>query len=254
MADSTEYATPAPDDARSRLEMVVELLRREWRDGCPAGMAYQTALGIVHQLRQNAAIDPTERSRRPIPIQTKRYIGAERHAAYTLVREEVAKGHQVFVICPLVEEAVEEAERLSQWVFPDLRIATLHGGMKSRDKDAVMTDFRHRHYDVLVAASVIELRIDNPNATVMLIEGADRFGLAQLHQFRWWLARGGVQSYCVLIADEGSPDSEQRLETMVVTDDVFLLAKKGLELGGPATSLTHDKAGLATRSSPNLPP
>jgi ATP-dependent DNA helicase RecG len=187
-----------------------------------------------------------------IPIETRRYIGSEREAAYTLVREEVAKGHQVFVICPLIEAsdaveakaAVEEAERLSQEVFPDLRIATLHGRMKSRDKDAVMTDFRDRRYDVLVSTSVIEVGIDVPNATVMLIEGADRFGLAQLHQFRGRVGRGGAMSYCLLLAEEGSPDGEQRLETMVASDDGFLLAEKDLELRGPGDFIGTRQSGL----------
>ena len=187
-----------------------------------------------------------------IPIETRRYIGAEREAAYALVREEVAKGHQVFVICPLVEAsdaveakaAVEEAERLSQEVFPELRIATLHGRMKSRDKDAVMTDFRDRRYDVLVSTSVIEVGIDVPNATVMLVEGADRFGLAQLHQFRGRVGRGGALSYCLLLADEGSPDGEQRLEAMVTSDDGFLLAEKDLELRGPGDFIGTRQSGL----------
>ncbi len=187
-----------------------------------------------------------------IPIETRRYIGAERDAAYALVRDEVAKGYQVFVICPLVEAseaveakaAVEEAERLSRDVFPDLRIATLHGRMKSRDKDAVMADFRDRRYDVLVSTSVIEVGIDVPNATVMLIEGADRFGLAQLHQFRGRVGRGGALSYCLLLAEEGSPDGEQRLQTMVASDDGFLLAEKDLELRGPGDFIGTRQSGL----------
>jgi ATP-dependent DNA helicase RecG len=187
-----------------------------------------------------------------IPIETRRYIGAEREAAYALVRDEVAKGHQVFVICPLVEAsdvveakaAVDEAERLSQEVFPELRIATLHGRMKSRDKEAVMGDFRDRRYDVLVSTSVIEVGIDVPNATVMLIEGADRFGLAQLHQFRGRVGRGGALSYCLLLAEEGSPDGEQRLEAMVASDDGFLLAEKDLELRGPGDFIGTRQSGL----------
>jgi ATP-dependent DNA helicase RecG len=191
-----------------------------------------------------------------IPIETRRYIGAERAVAYALVRDEVAKGHQVFVICPLVEAseaveakaAVEEAERLSRDVFPELRIATLHGRMKPRDKDAVMTDFRDRQYDVLVSTSVIEVGIDVPNATVMLIEGADRFGLAQLHQFRGRVGRGGSRSYCLLLAEEGSPDGEERLQTMVASDDGFLLAEKDLELRGPGDFIGTRQSGLPEMS------
>src|SRR5215211_1777715 len=187
-----------------------------------------------------------------IPIETRRYIGAEREAAYALVREEVAKGHQVFVICPLVEAsdaieakaAVDEAERLSQEVFPELRVATLHGRMKSRDKDAVMTDFRDRRFDVLVSTSVIEVGIDVPNATVILIEGADRFGLAQLHQFRGRVGRGEHASFCLLVPDDGSPEGESRLDLMVETNDGFMLAEKDLELRGPGDFLGTRQSGL----------
>jgi ATP-dependent DNA helicase RecG len=187
-----------------------------------------------------------------VPIETRRYIGAERHAAYELVREEVAERRQVFVICPLVEAseaieakaAVEEAERLKRDVFPDLRVATLHGRMKSREKEAVMASFRDGAIDLLVSTSVIEVGIDVPNATVMLIEGADRFGLAQLHQFRGRVGRGGARSYCLLLADEASPDGEERLQTMVASDDGFLLAEKDLELRGPGDFIGTRQSGL----------
>jgi ATP-dependent DNA helicase RecG len=187
-----------------------------------------------------------------IPIETRRYFGAEREAAYALVRQEVAQGHQVFVICPLVEAseqieakaAVEEGERLARDVFPDLRIAILHGRMKSREKDEIMTGFRAHRSDVLVSTSVIEVGIDVPNATVMLIEGADRFGLAQLHQFRGRVGRGGTRSYCLLLADEASPDGVERLQTMVASDDGFLLAEKDLELRGPGDFIGTRQSGL----------
>ncbi|MCC7024375.1 MAG: ATP-dependent DNA helicase RecG [Thermomicrobiales bacterium] len=187
-----------------------------------------------------------------VPIETRRYVGAERTAAYALVWEEVAKGRQVFVICPLVEAseaieakaAIEEAERLREEVFPDLRIATLHGRMKARDKDAIMTGFRDRDYDLLVSTSVIEVGIDVPNATVMLIEGADRFGLAQLHQFRGRVGRGGNRSFCLLLAEEASPDGEERLQAMVASDDGFLLAEKDLELRGPGDFIGTRQSGL----------
>ena len=203
----------------------------------------------------NGDVDVSVLAERPpgrIPIETRRYIGAERAAAYGLVREEVARGHQVFVICPLVEAseaveakaAVEEAERLSRDVFPELRIATLHGRMKARDKDAVMTAFHDHRYDLLVSTSVIEVGIDVPNATVMLIEGADRFGLAQLHQFRGRVGRGGSRSYCLLLAEEGSPDGEERLQTMVASDDGFLLAEKDLQLRGPGDFIGTRQSGL----------
>jgi len=191
-----------------------------------------------------------------IPIETHRYVGSERSLAYQLVRQEVAKGHQVFVICPLVEEsdtseakaAVEEAERLQIEVFPKFRIATLHGRMAGREKERIMTAFRDREFDVLVATSVIEVGIDVPNATVMIIEGADRFGLAQLHQFRGRVGRGGNRSYCLLLADESSADGEARLDLMVETNDGFVVAEKDLELRGPGDYLGTRQSGLPEMS------
>lgn len=176
-----------------------------------------------------------------ISIKTQRFVGRDRHRAYQRVREQVAAGHQVFVICPLVEAsdtseakaAVEEAERLQSDVFPELRVDVLHGRMASKKKDEVMTAFRERQFDILVSTSVIEVGIDIPNATVMMIEGADQFGLSQLHQFRGRVGRAGDQSYCLLLADEVSPEGEIRLDTLVATDDGFKLAETDLELRGP---------------------
>jgi ATP-dependent DNA helicase RecG len=186
------------------------------------------------------------------PIITERYLGVERSIAYDLVREQVGAGRQVFVICPLVEAsdvieakaAVEEAHRLQTEVFPDLRVAVLHGRMKAREKDAIMEGFRNREADLLVSTSVIEVGIDVPNATVMIIEGADRFGLAQLHQFRGRVGRGSAQSYCLLLAENASADGEARLETMVESDDGFQLAERDLELRGPGDFIGTRQSGL----------
>ena len=186
------------------------------------------------------------------PIITERYLGAERNIAYDLVREQVSLGRQVFVICPLVEAsdvieakaAVEEAHRLQTEVFPELRVAVLHGRMKAREKDAIMEGFRNREADLLVSTSVIEVGIDVPNATVMIIEGADRFGLAQLHQFRGRVGRGSAQSYCLLLAENASADGEARLETMVESDDGFQLAERDLELRGPGDFIGTRQSGL----------
>lgn len=191
-----------------------------------------------------------------VPISTHRFIGYERDAAYDIVRTETAHGNQVFVICPLVEEsesieakaAVAEAERLKREVFPDLRIAVLHGRMSGKDKDAIMTAFRDREYDILVSTSVIEVGIDVPNATVMLVEGADRFGLAQLHQFRGRVGRGTAPSYCLLLADDSTPEGEARLEMMVTTNDGFKLAEKDLELRGPGDFIGTRQSGLPEMS------
>lgn len=203
----------------------------------------------------NGDLDVSVIDERPpgrIPIETHRYLGSARMDAYRLVREEIEKGHQAFVICPLIEEsetveakaAVEEAERLQAEVFPQFRIAVLHGRMSAKQKDEVMAAFRHREFDILVSTSVVEVGIDIPNATVMMIEGADRFGLSQLHQFRGRVGRGGAKSYCLLLADEVSMDGNLRLETMVATDNGFVLAERDLEIRGPGDFIGTRQSGL----------
>ncbi len=187
-----------------------------------------------------------------IPISTFSYVGPERTKAYQLVRHEVGKGHQVFVICPLVNEsdtivakaAVAEAERLQRDVFPDLKVEVLHGKMGARQKEDIMERFRAHAFDILVSTSVIEVGIDIPNASVIMIEGADRFGLAQLHQFRGRVGRGGTKSYCLLLSDDASADNNARLQTMVATDDGFVLAEKDLELRGPGDLIGTRQSGL----------
>jgi ATP-dependent DNA helicase RecG len=186
------------------------------------------------------------------PIETRWVPAKEREDAYQFVREQVRAGHQIFVVFPLVEEseavdaraAVEEHQRLSQDVFPALRVGLLHGRMRPAEKDAVMRQFRDREFDILVATSVVEVGIDIPNATVMMIEGADRFGLAQLHQFRGRVGRGTARSYCLLLADDISPEGRRRLEAMVDTQDGFRLAQIDLEMRGPGDFLGTRQSGL----------
>jgi ATP-dependent DNA helicase RecG len=186
------------------------------------------------------------------PVITRRFFGEERERAYVAVRQEVAKGRQAFVICPLVEDsadsdrrsAVSEAARLQRDVFPDLRIDLLHGRMSGASKDEVMERFRNREFDILVATSVIEVGIDIPNATVMLIEGADRFGLSQLHQFRGRVGRGGGRSYCLLLADDASLMGEERLRMMESTSDGFVLAEADLRMRGPGDFIGTRQSGL----------
>jgi ATP-dependent DNA helicase RecG len=120
----------------------------------------------------------------------------------------------------------------------------LHGRMRPAEKDAVMAAFRDREYDILVSTAVIEVGIDIPNASIMLIEGANRFGLAQLHQFRGRVGRGAAQSYCILVADEASADAEARLAAMVETQDGFILAQKDLEMRGPGDFFGTRQSGL----------
>jgi ATP-dependent DNA helicase RecG len=240
---------------RQRAELV------EKAQGAQPHQLAMTATPIPRTLNMviNGDLDVSVIAERPPgrqPIETRRYVGFDRVEAYRLVREQVAAGHQAFVICPLVEAseaseakaAVDEAARLKREVFPELRIATLHGRMGGREKDAVMTAFRDREEDVLVSTSVIEVGIDVPNATVMVVEGADRFGLAQLHQFRGRVGRGGARSYCLLLADETTPDGEERLQMVVETDDGFLLAEKDLELRGPGDFIGTRQSGLPEMS------
>jgi ATP-dependent DNA helicase RecG len=185
-------------------------------------------------------------------IKTRWLRPGERERAYAFVRGQVEQGRQAFVICPLVEDsdkidaksAVAEYERLQKEVFPDLTLGLVHGRMKNEEKEATMQAFYTGERDILVATSVIEVGIDVPNSTVMLIEGANRFGLAQLHQFRGRVGRGEHQSYCLLLADTISPDAEERLAALEQTNDGFLLAEKDLELRGPGEFFGRQQSGL----------
>jgi len=184
---------------------------------------------------------------------TTRWVAPDkRPLAYDFLRKEVQKGWQAFVICPLIEEseavearaATEEYQRLSQEVFPDLRLGLLHGRMPSREKDNVMSRFRDGDLDILVSTPVVEVGIDVPNATVMLIEAADRFGLAQLHQFRGRVGRGEQASYCLLLADSPSPEARERLRAVEETHDGFELAETDLRLRGPGDFFGTRQSGL----------
>ena len=188
------------------------------------------------------------------PIETRWLTPIERPAAFEHVRAEVAAGRQAFVICPLVEgsdavvsrAATEEYERLRSEQFPELadRIALLHGRMSGRDKDAVMQRFASGEASVLVSTAVVEVGIDVPNATVMVIEGADRFGMSQLHQFRGRVGRGEHASTCFLLADDPSPEAEERLSLVARTSNGFELAQADLELRGPGELFGTRQSGL----------
>ena len=193
------------------------------------------------------------------PIVTKWLSPIQRAEAFAQIRAEVEAGRQAFVICPLVEgsetvesrAATEEYERLRTEEFPDLgergRIVLLHGRMGARQKDAVMRAFANHEADILVSTAVVEVGIDVPNATVMAIEGADRFGLAQLHQFRGRVGRGEHASMCFLLADDPTPEAEERLSVMERTTDGFALAEADLQLRGPG-----DLFGTAQSGVPSL--
>lgn len=186
------------------------------------------------------------------PIETRWIPSRQSRNAYAFVREEVAKGRQAFIVFPLVEEsetidaksAVAEHERLSRDVFPDIRLGLLHGRMRPAEKDQVMLSFRDGEIDVLVSTSVVEVGIDVPNATVMLIEGAERFGLAQLHQFRGRVGRGAEKAYCLLVSNDAAGDGLTRLQAMVDSQDGFRLAQIDLDLRGPGDFLGKRQSGL----------
>jgi ATP-dependent DNA helicase RecG len=197
-----------------------------------------------------SAIDELPPGRTPIET---RWISKEgEEVAWDAIRHAVSQGRQAFVVCPLVEDsdklevvsATGEYERLSA-EFPDLRLGLLHGQLHPRDKEAVMTAFRAGDLDVLVATTVIEVGIDVPNATVMVIEDADRFGLSQLHQLRGRVGRGRHPGSCVLIADPSTPDGERRMNAMVETTDGFRLADIDLELRGQGTVFGARQSGRA---------
>ena len=185
-------------------------------------------------------------------VKTKWLKSTQRESAYAFIRRQVAEGHQAFVICPLVEEseaieakaAVAEYERLSQEVFPDLKLGLIHGRMSVAEKDEVMHRFRSSELDVLVSTPVVEVGIDVPNATVMLVESADRFGLSQLHQFRGRVGRGQAQSYCMLMAENPSEVGRQRLDIIEKTHDGFQLAEEDLGLRGPGEFFGTRQSGL----------
>ena len=179
------------------------------------------------------------------PVDTRLILPEDRKEAYVFVRKQVQQGRQAFVICPLVEDsdliqvrsATTEYERLSREVFPDLRLALLHGRMRAKEKDAIMEAFKAGETDILVSTSVVEVGVDVPNASVMMIEGAERFGLAQLHQFRGRVGRGSDRSYCLLCSDAEKPDENRRLEALVRLSSGFDLAEVDLELRGPGDVL-----------------
>ncbi len=185
-------------------------------------------------------------------IKTRWLRASERERAYNFIRRQTAEGRQAYLIYPLVEEsdtidaraAVEEYERLSHEVFPDRRVGLVHGRLRSDEKDSAMRAFATHETDMLVATSVIEVGVDVPNSTVIVIEGADRFGLAQLHQFRGRVGRGEHQSYCILIAEDVSADAEQRLTALEATNDGFVLAERDLELRGPGEFFGRRQSGL----------
>ncbi|NTU66898.1 MAG: ATP-dependent DNA helicase RecG [Candidatus Moranbacteria bacterium] len=192
------------------------------------------------------------------PITTRIAQPKQQREIYDFIRSEAGKRRQAFIIFPFVEEsksmtevkaAITEHGRLAEEIFPELRLGLLHGKMKAKDKEEVMKKFKDKEYDILVSTSVVEVGIDIPNATVMLIENAERFGLSQLHQFRGRVGRGEHQSYCFLFTDSADPE---RLRVMEETTDGFRISERDLELRGPGQFFGRVQSGLPDIAMENL--
>lgn len=194
-------------------------------------------------------------------VETRVIAPENRQKAYDFIRLQIESGRQAFVICPLIEtqttqnslfdldkkSAVEEYLKLSKNIFPDLKIGLLHGRLKSKEKDEVMKKFSAGYIDILVSTAVVEVGIDIPNAAVIMVEGAERFGLAQLHQFRGRVGRSKFQSFCFLFSESNSEISQKRLQAMTACQSGFELAEIDLKLRGPG-----DLAGIKQSGMPDL--
>jgi ATP-dependent DNA helicase RecG len=187
------------------------------------------------------------------PVTTRILLPGERERAYAFITGQLRQGWQAFVICPRIEEsdmseataAVEEHRRLQETVFPEWKLGLLHGRMRADEKDETMHRFRAGELHILVSTSVVEVGVDIPNATVMMVEGANRFGLAQLHQFRGRIGRGEQASYCILVADSEDQAENERLRAMEEVQDGFVLAERDLQLRGPGEFFGTRQSGFA---------
>ena len=176
------------------------------------------------------------------------------------IRKQTEQGHQCFIVCPAIEEGETDdlkaaevwAQTLREYVFPNLRVALLHGKMKQADKDAALGAFSRGETDILVATTVVEVGVDVPNATLMVIENADRFGLSQLHQLRGRVGRGRAKSYCVLVSDNRSTETRERLKALCATNDGFRIAEEDLKLRGPGDFFGNRQHGLPLFRMGNL--
>lgn len=202
----------------------------------------------VHGDLDLTIIDELPKGRKPI----KTSLVTSHRGVYELIQREIEAGRQAYVVYPLIEEsetlsakaATIEAERLQTEVFPQFNIGLLHGKLKNDEKEQVMADFKAKKYDILVSTTVVEVGVDVPNATVMLIENSERFGLSQLHQLRGRVGRNDLQSYCILHTATKSQETRERLNIMTETNDGFVIAEKDLQLRGPGEFLGTRQSGL----------
>ena len=202
----------------------------------------------VHGDLDLTVINELPKGRKPI----KTALTSSHKQVWDLIKKEVEAGRQAYIVYPLIDEsetlsakaATIEAEKLQQEVFPQFKIGLLHGKLKNDEKEEVMKDFKDGKYDILVSTTVVEVGVDVPNATVMVIENAERFGLSQLHQLRGRVGRSSLQSYCVLITSSRSQETRERLSIMTETNDGFVIAEKDLQLRGPGEFLGTRQSGL----------
>lgn len=208
----------------------------------------RTLAMTVHGDLDLTVIDELPKGRKPI-ITT---LTSSHKQVYDLIKREIDSGRQAYVVYPLIEEsetlsakaATIEAEKLQNEIFPQYKIGLLHGKLKNDEKEQVMSDFKNKKYDILVSTTVVEVGVDVPNATVMIIENAERFGLSQLHQLRGRVGRNQLQSYCVLVSSTRSQETKERLNIMTQTNDGFVIAEKDLQLRGPGEFLGTRQSGL----------
>jgi ATP-dependent DNA helicase RecG len=186
-------------------------------------------------------------------IKTKVFVEGQRNRVYEIIRGEIIKKNQVFIVYPLVEEsentdmkdATKMADHLQKDIFPDFKVGLVHGRMKSKEKEEVMIGFLNKEIDILVSTTVIEVGIDIPQASLMVIEHAERFGLSQLHQLRGRVGRSDIPSYCILMSNyKGSEDSKKRLNVMEDTNDGFKIAEEDLAIRGPGEFMGIRQSGL----------
>jgi ATP-dependent DNA helicase RecG len=245
-------------DEQHRFGVYQRVQLREKADDYDPDLLIMTATPIPRTLSMTlygdldvSVLDEMPPGRTPVKTRHVTKAPGDLEPVWDLVRHEVAAGRQAFVVCPLVDDsdkievasATAEYDRL-QHVLPDLRLGLLHGQLRPAEKDGVMHRFRARELDVLVATTVIEVGIDVPNATLMVIEDADRFGLSQLHQLRGRVGRGEHASQCILIAEPTTPEGEERLAAMVATNDGFRLAEEDLRIRGQGTVFGTRQAGV----------